>query len=388
MLSSYERVESRTASRDSRDSVEHELLAHERPAPPRWRCLVTVVSLLTVTLLGCTALWLATHGVAPQRASTATDGYARSAHTMSVFLRIGSLDESTAWRRSLARTHYLEHLEPLRDYAFVLQRAASSELGRFRDVVLVPSGLLSRCSTISCRYGITLAYGLRWATENTTRAFILSVDDDGFLCVPQLSAMVRLLPVSGVVLGTWHESPARPDQHFMLVSRDVATTAAGHYMRMHADRPQQWSLTIAERAYLSKLPHRYDVREAALHPAHNARALWYQQPSAEAAATFCERHVWLHFCCRSANTSSHEQSWHALQRGAHRVAGGGANAAGPRDPVPKGRLPVWLVPLRPSQKSPVPVPCGQTQATSCAVCSTKMPQLPTKILGAGKGLTW
>ena len=297
-------------------------------------------------------------------------------HGLDVFLRIGTYDETSQWRRSLARTHYLKGLAPLADYAFFAQRASPAERARSGDIVLLPDSLLRTCSSKWCRTGLTMALGLRFATENSTRAYILSVDDDGFLCTPRLPALVQPLPTTGVVAGTWHAHGGNrtptPDQHFLLLSRDVARDVAARYLRTHERvHAQSQTLTMAEREYLNRQPHRLDLRQTALHPAHNALALWYQQPSAGAAASFCARHVWVHFCCGlgSANASWYALAWHALQRSADRIHD--------RQPPPAAsRQPARHVPWqRLAATAPAPIHCAEVRARSCTACSASMPQL-------------
>ena len=263
----------------------------------------------------------------PPPASPLTDVRRLPSDTLPIFIRIGSMSEESEWRRSLARATYLRALMPLSDYVYVAQNASLAERSAHGDVVLIPRSLLLRCGTSSsaksCRSGLTLAFGLEWAHSHTNRSYILSVDDDGFLCTPQLSRLVAQLPAAsaGVVVGSWH-SNLQPDQQFLLLSRDVAAAAASQHLQALKSSHTRETLTTHLGKYLSSRPQPLDARRAVLHPAHNPLALWYQRPTAKAAAAFCAQHVWIHMCCimMASKDTQTERTWHAMQAGAEKAA--------------------------------------------------------------------
>jgi len=225
-----------------------------------------------------------------------------------VFVAIGSFDETHAWRRTLARRTYLRTLSPRQEYIFSVHSASAAELADLDDVVLVPPAALTRCrsdsrvATKRCRSGATFATGLRWAAAYSTAPYVLSVDDDGFLCTTTVHQFARSLVYQpGTVIGTWHEKNAHPDQNFVLLSRDVASNAS----RQFDAHPRNKAATLELASFFRGQTHAYDARNVVLHPRHNALARMYQRLEvsgryfrAESEA-FCDRHMWIHLCCSS-----------------------------------------------------------------------------------------
>jgi len=277
-----------------------------------------------------------------------------------VFIRIGSYNEETEWRRSLARTTYLHALAPRRDYIFVAQSASVRERREHGDLVCITSSLLLRCNSMNetkpCRSGLTFAFGLRWAHTNTNRSYILSVDDDGFLCTPQLPRLLAQLPAAGqgVVLGSWHKRLTRPDQQFVLLSRDVAEVVAARYLTTRTSTSAARHLA----SFLTGQAHPLDARRVVLHPDHSALAQWYQAPTKEAAAAFCARHLWIHFCCtRAGDAAQSKPTWRAMQAGAEMAARSDTKVEA-FPPLERVGSFGWGTPL----------PCADMRITGCTKC--------------------
>ena len=104
-----------------------------------------------------------------------------------------------------------------------------------------------------CRSGATFAAGLRWATTYSTAPYILSIDDDGFLCTATLFRLVMSLQYqAGVVIGTWHPGGgSHPDQNFVLLSRDVASNASRRFDAI----PRKKTLTVELASFLHSQVH-------------------------------------------------------------------------------------------------------------------------------------
>ena len=247
-----------------------------------------------------------------------------------IFIAVGSFDETHSWRRSLARRTYLSSLAPRRDYIFAVHSASALEIKEFNDVMLVPANDLSKCDIDArghdrdslmvyskrCRSGATFAAGLRWATTYSTAPYILSIDDDGFLCTATLFRLVMSLQYqAGVVIGTWHPGGgSHPDQNFVLLSRDVASNASRRFDAI----PRKKTLTVELASFLHSQVHAYDARNVVLHPKHNALARMYQHLDEAGRyfqtnpSPFCNKHLWVHLCCSSGGTP---ELWEQLHRG-------------------------------------------------------------------------
>ena len=194
-------------------------------------------SLLRLTLSWVAALASETHRVVP------------AVEARPVFLAIGSFDASHAARRDLIRRTYLRGLAAGEDYAFFVQNATAEEIRARGDVVVVPrERWLDRCDGAprgvaghrgvedggkACRSGETFAYALRSYGARSDRPFVLGLDDDGFLCREALYRLAATLKRAGrdrdFVMGTWQRKGrdlVRPDQNFVLMSRDVAGNAS------------------------------------------------------------------------------------------------------------------------------------------------------------------
>jgi len=215
---------------------------------------------------------------------------------------------------SLPEKTYLRGLVPKQDYAFFVQSATEEE--RKQDTIIVPREHLSQCAVKECRAGATFWYRMRWAENFTKHKYVLLVDGDGFLCYNTMMQLVAQVPeAQDVAIGTWHTAPQRPDQHFVLLSRDVAVNlsqATSTWGRRGTTATERWS------SVFEALPNKRDAQMLALHPKHNAKALlyqgWFNGPTVN---SFCDSHVWIHFCCTFGKKT---QIWNDLQRGASKGA--------------------------------------------------------------------
>ncbi|KAH8063470.1 hypothetical protein JL722_2640 [Aureococcus anophagefferens] len=205
------------------------------------------------------------------------------------FLAIGSFDESHAARRALIRRTYAAGLAPMADYAFYVQNASAAELRDAGDVVAAPHADVSRCGFAAegkaCRSGEVFLAGLEDYLRRSTRPYVLAIDDDGFLCRAAFQRAAKMLvrrgKTEGFVGGTWQRKGkdlVRPDQNFVLLSRDVATKAAAALRKAFAALGASHKTGTRDAAkLLAAQRFAMDLRDAVLHPHHNSLALLYQR---------------------------------------------------------------------------------------------------------------
>ncbi|KAH8052909.1 hypothetical protein JL720_14845 [Aureococcus anophagefferens] len=252
------------------------------------------------------------------------------------FLAIGSFDESHAARRALIRRTYAAGLAPMADYAFYVQNASAAELRDAGDVVAAPHADVSRCGFAAegkaCRSGEVFLAGLEDYLRRSTRPYVLAIDDDGFLCRAAFQRAAKMLvrrgKTEGFVGGTWQRKGkdlVRPDQNFVLLSRDVATKAAAALRKAFAALGASHKTGTRDAAkLLAAQRFAMDLRDAVLHPHHNSLALLYQRerPGGGSfrgkAEPLCARRAWVHLCCSSGGTAA---LWEDLQRGADAAQG-------------------------------------------------------------------
>jgi len=242
-----------------------------------------------------------------------------------LFLGICSSDASRGPLREAARRSWLHPLLEATgtrvSHRFFLQEAASGEAETWRDVVAIPNrAFRGNCGESKlCRSGASLAFALKWGQQNSAAPFLLVVDHDGFLCGQNLMSALPHFPQKGLMVASFHcgriSTPldldetrdtkaqqhckaVRPDQQFILTSRDVARVLVDTYERSKPRKEQ--SFVMAVKNQVMGLPNLFDWRYAVLHPAHNAEALLFQHvyegPVGGLYEHFCGAYVWLHLC--------------------------------------------------------------------------------------------